>query len=45
MTEKEWNTRCRIMGLLDTSLIGRRTIVQDAAHPALGYTSKCGQGP
>lgn len=42
MTEKEWNTRCRIMGLLDTSLIGRRTIVQDAAHPALGYTSKDG---
>lgn len=30
------------MGLLDTSLIGRRTIVQDAAHPALGYTSKDG---
>lgn len=42
MTEKEWNTRCRIMRLLDTSLIGRRTIVQDAAHPALGYTSKDG---
>ena len=42
MTEKEWNTRCRIMGLLDTSLIGRRTIVQDAEHPALGYTSKDG---
>lgn len=42
MTEKEWNTRCHIMGLLDTSLIGRRTIVQDAAHPALGYTSKDG---
>lgn len=42
MTEKEWNTRCRIMGFLDTSLIGRRTIVQDAGHPALGYTSKDG---
>lgn len=42
MTEKEWNARCRIMGLLDTSLIGRRTIVQDAARPALGYTSKDG---
>lgn len=42
MTEKEWNTRCCIMGLLDTSLIGRRTIIQDAAHPALGYTSKDG---
>lgn len=42
MTEKEWNTRCRIMGFLDTSLIGRRTIVQDAEHPALGYTSKDG---
>lgn len=42
MTEKEWNTRCRIMGFLDTSLIGRRTVVQDAGHPALGYTSKDG---
>lgn len=42
MTEKEWNTRCRVMGFLDTSLIGRRTIVQDAGHPALGYTSKDG---
>lgn len=42
MTEKEWNTRCRIMGFLDTSLIGRRMIVQDAEHPALGYTSKDG---
>ena len=42
MTEKEWNTRCRIMGFLDTSLIGRRTIVRDADPPALGYTSKDG---
>ena len=42
MTEKDWNTRCRIMGFLDTSLIGRRTIVRDADPPALGYTSKDG---
>lgn len=42
MTEKEWSTRCRVMGLLDTSLIGRWTIVRDAKLTALGYTSKDG---
>lgn len=42
MTEREWNAECRVMGLLDTSIIGRKTVVTDVREPALGYTSKDG---
>lgn len=42
MTEREWNAECRVMGLLDTALIGRKTVVKDVNGQALGYTSKDG---